>query len=289
MQASAQLSGWVIFCLFLVYTAWGSTYLAQRFALSGFPPFLLGGLRFTLAGALMLAFLRLRGEPWPKRRELRGTALLGLLFFVGGTGFVSFAQQYVASGVAAIVVATVPLWAALFGAFFGTRPSRLELLGLALGVSGVALLQRGGAFEGSLLGFVLLVLAPISWALGTILSPRLTLPRGAMASALQMLWGGLYLFILAGLLGEQWQRPTVFAVGALLYLVTFGSLIGFLAFSYLLANTRPAVATSYAFVNPGVALILGGLLASEPLDASSLLACAVAIAGVVAVLLGRKR
>ncbi len=279
----------MLFCLLLVYVVWGSTYLAQRFALAGFPPFLLGGLRFSFAGLVLFVALKLRGEPWPKLRELRATALVGALFFVGGNGFVAFSQQYVASSVAAIVVATMPLWAALFAAFFGTRPSRLELIGLFLGISGVALLQRGGAFSGSSLGFLLLVLAPVSWALGSVLSPRLALPRGAMASALEMLWGGIFLLLLSPVLGEVPHRPTAFAIGAALYLVTFGSLVGFCAFTYLLARTRPAVATSYAFVNPVVALVLGSALASEPLDAFSLAACGLTILGVVAVLFAKNR
>ncbi len=276
-------------CLLAIYLVWGSTYLAQRFALATFPPFMLGALRCGLAGTLLLSFLKLRGEAWPTRRELLATAPLGALFFVGGTGFVSVAQQYVSSSVAAIVVATMPLWAALFAGFFGVRPSRLEIVGLVLGISGVALLQRGGAFSGSTFGFVMLVIAPMLWALGTVLAPRLGLKRPAMSSALQMGWGGLILALLSVVCGEELRPMTGFSAAAALYLLLFGSLLGFGAFSYLLSHARPAVATSYAFVNPVVALLLGSALAAEALDAASLGACALTISGVVAVLFGKNR
>jgi drug/metabolite transporter (DMT)-like permease len=285
----SELTSTVVLALGSVYIIWSSTYLAQRIALERFPPFLLGGVRYMLAGAVLFALLRMRGAPAPSAREWRASALVGALLLMGGNGLVAYAQQYLASGVAAVVVATVPLWAVLFSALWGSRPSRPEILGLLLGLGGVVLLKRGGAFEASLLGFLALLLGPVSWALGSVWSARLPLPKGPMASAAQMLCGGLFSTTLGLPRGE---RVTSFAsahVAAFLYLVVFGSLVAFRAYGYLLAHTRPALATSYAFVNPTLALLLGAAVAGEPLAASSLLACALTVAGVLVVVLGRTR
>jgi drug/metabolite transporter (DMT)-like permease len=258
-----------------------------RFALESFPPFLLGGCRYTLAGLILLVYARSRGAPLPSAVEWRAALLVGSLLFALGNGLVGVAEQYITSGVAAIVVATTSLWAVLFARLWGVRASRAELMGLALGMSGVALLQRGGAFSASWVGLVAILVAPMAWALGSIWSARLPLPQGAMGSAAQMVGGGATMLLTSLVLGEETHEVTLRASLAAVYLVLFGSLVAFSAYQLLLRETRPAVATSYAYVNPVVALLLGALLASEPLGASHVVACMLTMLAVVFVLRSR--
>lgn len=282
--------GTVLFALLAVYLIWGSTYLALRFALQSFPPFLLGGVRYSLAGALLYGYARKRGAPPPAAASWRAAVVLGTLLFALGNGLVGVAQQAsVASGVAAIVVATTSLWAVLFGALWGVRPTRYELLGVVLGLAGVLLLQRGGAFGGSMVGLIAIVIAPMAWALGSVASARLPLPRGAMGTSMQMIAGGAVMFIVGVCMGERVGAITASALGAFAYLTVFGSLVAFSAYQLLLHQTRPALATSYAYVNPVVALVLGALFAGEPLSPSQLIACALTGLAVVCVLRARAR
>jgi drug/metabolite transporter (DMT)-like permease len=284
------LRGRVLAALISVYLIWGSTYLALRFALESFPPFLLGGVRYGLAGVLLFAYARRRGLPTPTRVQWLSSALVGTLLFTLGNGLVGVAQQAsIASGVAAVVVATTSLWAVLFAAGWGTRPTFAELLGLALGLCGVALLQRGGAFSGSVGGLFAILAAPMAWALGSVWSARLPLPQGAMSAAAQMVAGGAGMLLVGLVLGERVGTITTRAVAAFVYLMVFGSLIAFSAYQLLLRETRPAVATSYAYVNPVVALVLGALLASEPLGQSHLFACGLTGLAVLCVLRSRLR
>lgn len=289
-EAPKALRSKVLFALLAVYSIWGSTYLALRFALESFPPFLLGGTRYTLAGLGLYAFARRLGAQSPTAREWRGALFVGTLLFTLGNGLVAVATQLsIASGVAAIVVATTTLWAVLFSMFYGARPSGGELLGLVLGLAGVALLQRGGAFHGSPGGMFAVVLAPIAWALGSVWGARMQLPVGHIGAATQMICGGSVMVLLSFLLDEQMKPITLRAGLAFLYLMVFGSLVAFSAYRLLLQHTRPAVATSYAFVNPMVALLLGSTLASEPLTPHHLLACGLTVVAVLFVLRSRAR
>lgn len=287
---SKALRSKVLFALLAVYAIWGSTYLALRFALESFPPFLLGGTRYTLAGAGLYAFARRRGARAPTAVEWRGALLVGTLLFTLGNGLVAVATQLsIASGVAAIVVATTTLWAVLFAMFWGTRPTGGELAGLALGLVGVGLLQRGGAFHGSPGGMVAVVLAPVAWALGSIWGARMRLPAGHMGAATQMICGGGVMVLMSFLLDEHMKPVTLRALLALAYLMVFGSLVAFSAYRFLLQHTRPAVATSYAFVNPMVALLLGATLAAEPLTPHHMVACGLTVVAVLFVLRSRAR
>jgi drug/metabolite transporter (DMT)-like permease len=285
----------VVLALTAVYLIWGSTYLVLRFALESFPPFLMGGVRYLLAGVLLYGLLRRRGVRAPARREWGSAAWVGTLLFGLGNGLVALAEQSISSGAAAIVVATTPLWAVLFTALLGSRaaarssrPRRGELLGLLLGLLGVGLLQRGGAFAGSREGLVAIVLAPVAWALGSVLSARLPLPAGAMAAAAEMIAGGAAMLGIGALRGERLGVVSLSAVAAFAYLVIFGSLLAFSAYQFLLERTPPALATSYAFVNPSVALILGWLFGGEPLGVSQLLACGLIALAVLFVLRARR-
>jgi len=279
----------LILCLLTLYLIWGSTYLAGRWMLqSGLPPFLSAGFRFCVAGALLFTVLRMRGAPLPTARQWRSSAVVGLLLLTIGSGGVVFAQQWVPSGMAALVVGSLPIWSALFGGLFGQWPGTLERWGLALGFGGIVLLNLGGSLGADLGPTLVLMAAPMSWAFGSILSRRMELPRGMMASAAQMLCGGALMLAFGLLRGEHIVGvPSTRGILSLLYLITFGSLIGYSAYGYLLRHASPSLATSYAYVNPVVAVGLGSLLAGETMSPQAWGAMA-AILGAV-VLLTRKR
>jgi len=211
--------------------------------------------------------------------------------FVGGLGLVTIAEDVgVGSGVVAAGVAVMPLWAAVWSGLFGLWPNRLEWLGLAVGFSGVALLSQEGDFQASALGTVLMIIAPISWALGSVISSRLDLPRGTMGSATQMVGGGVLLLV-AGLGRGEWfdGAPSLKAWLALAYLTTAGSIVAYTAYQYLLVHTRPAVATSYAYVNPVVAIILGITLGAEKIGGWAYVGLPVILSGVALVGLAQHR
>ncbi len=278
------------FALLSLYLIWGSTYLGMRFALESFPPFIMSGIRFILAGSILYTFLRLRKHPAPTRAQWLASALIGLLLIVVGNGGVSFAEQWVASGLAAVMVAATPLWTAVFIGLQGRWPSRMECIGLGLGFVGVILLNLEHGVWSNPLGAIILLLAPMGWSLGSALSSRVSLPPGLMASATQMLIGGVILLVLALLLGERMTRlPSIHALMALVYLIIFGSLIAFSAYGYLLRHVRPALATSYAYVNPMVAVALGIGLAGEKITLVGVLAMLVILTGVGLVSLRKKK
>jgi drug/metabolite transporter (DMT)-like permease len=280
----------VIVSLVALYLLWGGTYLGMRVALGSFPPFILAGVRFVIAGALLYLFLRMRGYPHPSRAQWIASTAIGALLLIGGNGGVVFAEQWVASGLAALGIAAVPLWAALFGGLFGRWPNRVEVLGLGLGFIGVVLLNLENGLTASPIGAIALIIAPMSWAFGSIWSQRLSLPRGLMASAAQMLTAGVLLIPLGLTLGERVKSlPTMSSLWAMAFLIVGGSLVAFSAYGYLLRHVRPALATSYAYVNPVVAVGLGVGLAGEHITLMGLLAMFTILAGVVLVSLGRDR
>jgi drug/metabolite transporter (DMT)-like permease len=256
---------WLILAALLaVYVIWGSTYLVMRVGLETIPPFLMSGSRFVTAGALLFGFLRWRGAPSPSAKEWGASAKVGVLLLVAGNGFIALAEQRVSSSVAAMVVATMPLWMALLSSFTGQKPSRLEWIGLLLGFVGVALLQMSGQLDASPLMVVALLLAPFCWALGSVWSKTLPLPKGAMATAAEMIAGGAAMLVVSFARGERLlHAPSARSIGAVAFLVIFGSIVAFSAYGFLLRSTRPAIATSYAYVNPVVALALGIALGGE--------------------------
>jgi drug/metabolite transporter (DMT)-like permease len=271
----------VVAALLSVYLIWGSTYFAMRIALDALPPFLMCGTRFVVAGAGLLAFLRWRGMPLPTLQQWGASAVVGTLLLVLGNGLVAVAERSVDSGVAATVVATMPLWMAAIGATLGERITRLEWLGLGIGFAGVAVLNRAGTLELGSVDTLAILIAPIAWAVGSVWSRRLSLPPKLMGTAAQMLCGGLVLLLLAAVSGERINEPpSASALAALAYLVVFGSLVAFSAFGFLLRNTRSTIASSYAYVNPVVALAIGSILGSEPFTTYKLIACALTVIGV---------
>jgi drug/metabolite transporter (DMT)-like permease len=271
---------------------WGSTYLAIRVALGSFPPFFLGAARFLLAGGVLYAFARARRDPAPRLAEWASALLTGSLFFVVGSGLVNLSERSVSSGLVSVLVATMPLWATLFTPVFGQRVTRREALGVALGLVGVAVLHAGGELRASPTGAAFALLAPMGWALASLASPRLPLPVGTrMRTAAQMLGGGAALLVVSLCLHEPlaWGAalPSARSLAAIAYLAIFGSLVGFSAYSLLLKHTRPVVATSYAYVNPVIAVVLGVAFAGERFGAASFAGAAIVLAAVVLVGLAR--
>lgn len=280
----------VLIALLSVYFIWGSTYLAIRIALEGFPPFIMAAIRFLTTGIGLYIVLRVRGVPAPDRSQWKGAAIVGGLLLLGGNGGVVFAEQWVASGLAALGVATVPLWTVLFAGIWKRWPARLEWAGLLLGFTGIVLLNFEGDLRANPAGAIALIIAAVCWAFGSAWSRYLSLPAGLMASAVEMIAGGALLLAASFLTEEKINEfPSWHSVGALFYLMVFGSLIGFSAYTYLLSKARPALATSYAYVNPVIAVGLGVILAGERITTVGITAMLIIIAGVVLVLFGGKR
>lgn len=276
--------------LIALYLIWGSTYLAIRIGLESYPPFSMAALRFIVAGAALYAFLRWRGAANPTFLQWRNCAITGTLLLGFGNGLVCWAQQSVSSGLAAVAVSSMPLFVAVFGTFFGQWPRRLELIGLLVGFVGVILLNLGGDLAGSRLGALALLAAAASWAFGSLWSKRQDMPEPMMNTAAQMLTGGVALTVLALLNGQGLPAaPSLGATLALVYLGVFGSIVAFSAYLYLLRTVRPALATSYAYVNPPVAVLFGALFAGERVHALDVVGMAVILAGVAVIALARDK
>lgn len=281
----------IALALAAVYLVWGSTYLAIRFALEGgYPPLLMAGMRFIVAGGLMYAALRLRGVPAPTRNQWKTLLAMGVLLLGLGNGMVCIAEQSVSSGLAAVAVASAPIWIALFAAIRGDRPSRIEWAGLAVGFAGVLWLNAGSSLTATPTGLIALLIAPLAWAFGSVWSRGRDLPSPFMAAAAQMLAGGVIILAVGLLIGERFHElPTLKGTLSVAYLASFGSIIGFTAYVWLLHNVRPTLAGSYAYVNPAIAVLLGAWLASERFHVNDLGAMAVILVAVVAITLGRAR
>jgi len=276
--------------LFALYIVWGSTYFGIRVAIEAYSPLQVASFRFLVAGALLYGILRWRGHPAPTAQQWRGAFLIGTLLLCGGNGLVSVAQRTVASSIAAIMVAAMPLWAALFSGLWGKWPAGRDWLGLFLGAVGVVLLNLQAELRASPGGAALLVVAPALWALGSVWSQRVSLPRGLMAPAAQMLCGSIPVALLSLLMGEPWPLTVnARSLGATLYLIGFGSIIAYSAYAYLLQTVRPALATSYAYVNPPVAVLIGVALGGEHVGPMELAGMAVILLAVLLLTVFRAR
>jgi drug/metabolite transporter (DMT)-like permease len=277
-------SGAVMVAYAAVSLVWGSTFLGIRLALESFPPFFIGALRFFVAGAALFVFARARGEPAPTGREWWAALLAGVLFFVVGNGFVNVSEQSVSSGLVSVLVATMPLWGTVFARLFGERVGRAEVAGVVLGLVGVAILNFGGELRASPTGAALALLAPMGWALGSIVTRRLPAPPGMMRTAVPMLTGGGLMWLVGLATHERFNgTATARSIAAVVYLCLFGSILGFSAFSYLLKHTRPALAMSYAYINPVIAVLLGVTFGGERFGATSFLGTSVVLVAVVVV------
>jgi drug/metabolite transporter (DMT)-like permease len=281
-----------------IYVVWGSTYLAIRYAVETLPALGMAGIRFLAAGAGLFAWLAWRGRTkGVTLRHWKGAALLGCLFFLGGNGGVSWAETRVPSGLAALVIATVPLWIVALDWLRpgGTRPTGWVLAGAAMGIAGVALLVAPGrAHEGiDPAGAVVLGLASASWAVGSVASRHVPHPGNHLTStAMPMFAGGAVLLLVSAATGEmaRGSHETVSSrsAAALLYLILAGSLVGFTAYNWLLQVLPPATVGTYAFVNPGIAVLLGWALAGEPVT-GRILAAGGMIVAAVALIVARRR
>ncbi|WP_305805936.1 drug/metabolite exporter YedA [Stenotrophomonas sp. YIM B06876] len=288
----APRGGLVVLALLLVYVVWGSTYLGIRLALeSGLPPLsVISGLRFVIAGSVLYGVLRWRGVPAPTRTQWPTLAVMGFALLFLGNGMVVMAERDVSSGLAAVAVASVPLWMALFSAFRGQPIGRGEWLGIAIGFAGVLWLNAGSSLTSTPRGLVFLLIAPLGWAAGSIWSKGRDLPSPFMAAAAQMLCGGAVLMTVGLLGGERVHGwPSLQGVLSVGYLSVFGSIVGFTAYVWLLQNVRPVLASSYAYVNPVIAVALGAWLASERFSGADIGAMVVILAGVVVITLARVR
>lgn len=271
----------ILLAFLVVYLVWGSTYFGVRVVVADVPPLVAFGARFVVAGLVLAAFGRLRGEAPPTRREWRSALVLGVLLFVCGTGSVAWAQSGgLPSGTAALLVATVPLWMTLIGRVLGERTPTMAWAGLVLGFGGTALLVRPGA--GAPWLAVVVVLGSAGWALGSLLARRMSLPRGgSMAAGSQMVAGGLALAGLGVARGELAMPGEITTPAALawLYLVVLGSVVAFRAYAWLLQRVAPSKVGTYAYVNPVVAVTIGGL-SGEPVSLETGWAMALVLTGV---------
>lgn len=286
--------------LLTIYVIWGSTYLGIAIAIQSVEPFTQGAFRFTIAGLLLLAWARFRASAsvrMPTRREWLDALIVGGLLFGGANGLVGWGEQTVPSGIAALLIALVAVWFAVFSrVFYGDRIPLIVGLGIAVGIAGVALLVwpigSSTAFDGP--GILALVASPICWASGSIFAARRAkLPANPMvATAAQMLAGGLSMAILALVTGEAGRFSVEISTASALaigYLVVFGSLVAFSAYSWLLRHAPLPLIGTYAFVNPVVAVALGAIFLAEPITPRMVIAAAVIVVGVALVILGRSR
>ncbi|MDQ1688194.1 MAG: hypothetical protein QOK42_1169 [Frankiaceae bacterium] len=295
-SATGKVSLGVWLALGVVYVVWGSTYLGIRVLVRSAPPLLTAGGRFLLAGLVLGVALAIRNGPASlrvSRRQLLSCSLIGLLLPLGGNGLVTLAERDVASGIAALVIAVVPLWVVLYRAVTGDRPSRNTLLGVLLGFGGIAVLAdpHGSAQR---VGLVLLVVSSVLWSFGSFVQGRLELPEDPfVVTAYEMAVGGALMMAVALLRGEPGAHPisgiTTEGWVAFGYLAVFGSLLAFTAYVWLLQNAPISVVATYAYVNPAVAVLLGALVLGEPVTGRILLGGAVVLVAVAVVVASESR
>ena len=272
--------------LLACYFVWGSTYLAIRFALQGIPPFFQMASRFLVAGSLLLGWVLWRDgvAGLPTRRQWLHAFIIGGLMLGGGMGMIAQAEVHIGSGLIATFIAVIPMMVSMWGLLFGKRPKRLEWIGMAVGMVGVVLLASGSGFSAEPKGILFITISTLCWSFGSVLSTsKFPLANGAAGFASEMLCGGVVLLLLALLTHEAppaWPIPAAPAA-AWLYLVVFGSLVAFSSYMYLLAHASAALATSYAFVNPVIALLLGMAIGGERVTPAEWLATCVVLTGVV--------
>lgn len=277
-------------CLAATWIIWGSTYLGIRFALVSFPPFLLSGLRYLLAGVAMVAVVKLMKMPWPSWRQTRNSVLIGVMMLTIGNGLVCVAEQTVASGAAALIVATTPVLTVIANQLLGQGARPLEWLGLIAGVAGIVLMNLDQSLAADPTGVLMILAACVSWAIASVMIPRMDLPSGVMSSTIQMLASGLLSIAVGALLGERLpERYEPSAVAALVYLAVAGSMLAYSAYVWLLRHARPALATSSCYVNPMVALLLGWLFANETITWPLLAGMAVTLTAVALISLGQRK
>ena len=284
VPAAAKPSVLVVLALGGVWVIWGSTYLAIRYGLETVDPFVMQATRFVIASILLGLLARWRGTPWPTWRQARNASVIGIMLLIGGVGMVTIAEDRgLSSGVAATIIAIQPMLASVWGGFLGRWPRGAEWIGMTIGMLGVVVLSTSGSLDGTRSGFALVVVVCVSWSLGSMISRQIELPQGAMASVVEMGAAACGFIVLALARGEEIARPSWRSGIAVLYLALLGSVVAFTCFVYLLANVRPSLAMSYAYVNPVIAVILGALLYDEVVSANLLIALPLVVLGVAIV------
>jgi drug/metabolite transporter (DMT)-like permease len=286
--------------LIALYLVWGTTYLAIRFAVQTIPPFLMAGSRFLASGLILYIWRRLAGDPAPSARQWRSAIIIGVLLLLGGNGIVSWAEQHVASGIAALMIASIPLWIAVIDAARpgGIRPDARIVAGLLLGFAGMALLitSSGGAAQATgrdFVGLLALLGAALIWSIGSIYARDADMPESSLlGTGMEMLGGAAGLFLVGSLSGEWAQmHPRSIATSSLLglaYLVVFGSLIGFVSYTWLLRHAPLSLVSTYAYVNPVVAIFVGAWLGKEVINGRIILSALIIIGSVVVINLSRQ-
>ena len=282
MQRTARASPWIVaLCLGTVYIVWGTTYFAIKVAIQGLPTLFFVGTRFLVAGTVLLALQIPRKPRMPSLAEWRNAALLGLLFLVVGNGCVAVAEHRISSGATVALGSVIPLATALWSGVFGQWPRRMEWTAIALGALGAAIMLVGRDLQASPAGALTVLLGVTSWSLGTVLSRRLPVPQGAMGFGAEMLFAGVMALALSALGGEHWALPHSARIwSAWGYLVVCGSLLGFSAFRFVVERVSPTLASTYAYVNPPVALLVGWRLGHESFSSSLFIGLPVVLAGV---------
>jgi drug/metabolite transporter (DMT)-like permease len=267
--------------LLAVYVIWGTTYFAIKVGIEGSPPFFLVGTRFLVAGGLLLAWQALRGRPMPAARQWRGAALIGFLLLVVGNGGVAVAERWVSSGATVALISVMPLATALWSGMFGAWPRRMEWGAIALGGAGAAVMLSGRDLRGSVVGTLVILLAVSCWSLGTVLARRVDIPQGPTGFGAEMLAAGLMALVISAALGEHWVLPDSPRVWwAWVYLVLFGSVVGFSAYRFVVEHVSPTLASTYAYVNPPVALLVGWGLGNESFSSNTLLGLPIVLGSV---------
>ncbi|WP_158829635.1 EamA family transporter [Mucilaginibacter lacusdianchii] len=296
MQTKPTASRWLIMLAFLsVYTIWGSTYLAVQFGLTGFPPFILVALRYCVAGILMLIYCKAKGEVIPKGKLLRTQAISGILMLVGGTGMVAWAEQYIGSGQVAVLIAAQPLWFLIFDRSRWAQyfSNKYIISGLLIGFVGIFLFVQMGHQEAkqsamSLWAMIGVQIGAMLWVVGSLLTKS---SKGnssvIMNSSIQLIAASLFSLLIAGISGEfkgfTFNHVPAQAWAGIIFLITFGSLVGYLSYIWLLGQVAPALVSTYTYVNPVVAVVLGWVLANERLYSGQMLGLAVILIGILLV------
>ena len=279
----------LIVAVFGIWVVWGAMYLFSHIALAQWPPYFIVGARFVIAGTLMFGFLRLRGQALPTAKQWRNAGIVGGLLLVLGTGSTVFAQQWNTSSMASVIAATGTIWIAIFSSFIGRPPRRIEWLGIAIGCVGVVVLASQGQLQANSAGLLIGLFGTISWSVGSVLSQKLDLPKGGMRTAVQMMLAGPVLLSMSLVRGEhvslQVSPQTWGALGVLI----IGSWLGFGSYMYLLGKAKPALATSYAYMNPVTALLLGTFVAGDVIAPIEFLGIAIILLSVAFIWLASTR
>jgi drug/metabolite transporter (DMT)-like permease len=287
MDDSKKKSLLLIIAIILLYTTWSSTYLAIRIAVRTISPIMMTSVRFLAAGALMYIIALLNGEKQPTGKELLGGSIVGIVLFLVSNVMLCWAEESVGSGLSAVAVSSGAFWICLISGLFGRWPTKMEWFGIAIGFAGIVILATGGEMKGKTAGTIVLLLSSIAWAFGSVLSRQIPVPKGFMGNGIEMLAGGfgslIVLYATGGSLAAF--HPSSESLWALIYLITVGAMVGFSAFMYVFQNARPALASSYSYVNTIGAVMLGVFILNEKIGVREITAIAVVTAAVVLIAL----